>query len=438
MSGSYRAQAPYPQAAPAAPYGGGPVPGHPAGPQDPWAGQHQYRAQDPYQQPYDPYQGHPQAGGYDGHQGGYRTGQQQYQEPHPAYQPTQSFQQYPAEPAGDLYAEDPYAEDLYAEDLYDAEPFEAAPPAPVPPVSPAPAPLAAGRRAAVPEGAEDRSRGHRRKPKAKRRGGRATVGAAVVLAAAAGWFSVGPGRGLSTSMVSALDHPEPDQVTPRTDDPAAAAAANRTEAPVADRSTRSDTGLAAIAGLGPSWMAKIPAQTNQLVLVSGRGKDSPDSTVTIWTRTPGGGWKPGTSWPSHNALKGWTASHTEGDLHSPVGLFSLSDAGGRKPNPGSAMPYSEDANFVMGGKGFNGEPLAGSFDYVVAIDYNRVTGRSPLDTAKPEGKAKGGGVWLHLDHGGPTHGCVSLTEDHMVELIKTLDPAAHPMIAMGDADSLAV
>ncbi|MEV4611632.1 hypothetical protein AB0K43_03385 [Kitasatospora sp. NPDC049258] len=280
--------------------------------------------------------------------------------------------------------------------------------------------------------------GRRRRAKPKRRGGKLTVGAAMLLAAAAGWFAVGPGRGFPESIAAgAPDRAEPDTTVPQ-GDPAAQPAAGRTEAPAADRSTRNDGGLAAIAGLGPTWMAKVPAQTTQLVLVSGQGKDSSDSTVTIWTRTPDGRWQPGQSWPSHNALKGWTAKHTEGDLRSPVGLFSLSDAGGRKADPGSRLPYTEDSAFVMGGRGFNGEPLAGSFDYVVAIDYNRVTGRSPLDTAKPEGKTKGGGIWIHLDHGGPTHACISLTEDHMVELIKTLDPAAHPMIAMGDAASLAV
>ncbi|MER8183860.1 hypothetical protein [Kitasatospora sp. NPDC094015] len=301
----------------------------------------------------------------------------------------------------------------------------------------APAPAAGRGEPAAQARAEQsgpRSSGRRRRAKPKRRGGKLTVGAAMLLAAAAGWFAVGPGRSLPESIAAGSpDRTGPDTGSPQAGDPAA----GRTEAPAADRSTRTEGGLAAIAGLGPGWMAKVPAQTNQLVLVSGQGKDSSDSTVTIWTRTPDGHWQAGQSWPAHNALKGWTEKHTEGDLRSPIGMFSLSDAGGRKADPGGKLPYTQDDNFVMGGRGFNGEPLAGSFDYVVAIDYNRATGRSPLDTAKPEGKAKGGGIWIHLDHGGPTHACISLTEDHMVELIKTLDPAAHPMIAMGDSAALA-
>ncbi|GAA4853678.1 L,D-transpeptidase family protein [Kitasatospora terrestris] len=270
-------------------------------------------------------------------------------------------------------------------------------------------------------------RGRRRRPK-PRRVRKLTVSTATLLALAAGWFTVGPGRTFPQTTAAAPDRNPDDQVVPMR------AAEIHTEAPAADRSDR--TKLTSIPGLGPSWTAKIPAETRQLLVASGKGKDSSDTTVTLWTRGADGVWQAGQAWPAHNAYKGWTAEHRSGDLRSPIGLFALTDAGGRKANPGTKLPYDQDADFVMGGRGFNNEPLAGSFDYVVAINYNRVAGSSPLDTRTPEGAAKGGGIWLHLDHGGPTHGCVSLTEDHMVELVRALDPALHPMIAMGDAQSL--
>ncbi|GGQ62717.1 MULTISPECIES: L,D-transpeptidase family protein [Kitasatospora] len=277
------------------------------------------------------------------------------------------------------------------------------------------------------EQTQGRAASRRRKPK-PRRAAKLTVGTATLLALTAGWFTVGPGRDFQGETASAAPDREPE-VAPMK------AADAHTGAPAADRSTRDR--ITAIPGLGASWTAKIPAETRQVLVASGKGKDSSDNTVTLWTRGDDGGWQAGQSWPAHNAYKGWTADHRSGDLRSPIGLFSLTDAGGRKADPGSKLPYDENAKFVMGGRGFNNEPLAGSFDYVVAINYNRVVGSSPLDGRFPDGAAKGGGIWLHLDHGGPTHGCISLTEDHMVELIKTLDPAMHPMIAMGDADSLA-
>ena len=78
----------------------------------------------------------------------------------------------------------------------------------------------------------------------------------------------------------------------------------------------------------------------------------------------------------------------------------------------------------------------GSFDYVIAINYNRQPGTSPLDWTRPLGASRGGGIWIHVDHGGPTHGCVSIAEAHMKELLRTLDPARHPVVVIGDAAAL--
>ncbi|MET7938131.1 hypothetical protein [Streptomyces sp. NPDC005322] len=192
---------------------------------------------------------------------------------------------------------------------------------------------------------------------------------------------------------------------------------------------------ARLPGLGPQTLAEIPRSARQVVLVTGRGKKSSRSQVVLYRRT-GAGWEPGATWQAHNARKGWTDDHRVGDLRSPIGVFSLTDAGGRLPDPGTTLPYDQSGAFAIGGTGFAGEPLAGSFDYVIAINYNRKPGTSPLDSTRPLGAAKGGGIWLHVDHGGPTRGCVSLAQRHMRELLRTLDPARHPVIVMGDAESL--
>ncbi len=192
---------------------------------------------------------------------------------------------------------------------------------------------------------------------------------------------------------------------------------------------------ARLPGLGPRTLAKIPAEARQAVLVTGRGKNSSASQVVLYRRT-GAGWEPGATWPAHNALKGWTDDHRAGDLRSPIGVFTLTDAGGLLADPGTKLPYDQGPAFTIGGTGFEGEPLAGSFDYVVAINYNRKPGTSPLDWTRPQGADKGGGIWLHVDHRGPTQGCVSLTKKHMRELLLALDPAQHPVIVMGDAASL--
>ncbi|MFI1930845.1 hypothetical protein [Streptomyces sp. NPDC020330] len=195
---------------------------------------------------------------------------------------------------------------------------------------------------------------------------------------------------------------------------------------------------AGIPGLGPKTQARIPAGTRQVFVVTGEAADSNQSSAVLYHReTPAKGWQPVAGpWPAHNGMEGWTDHHVAGDLKSPAGVYPLTDAGGRLPDPGALLPYDEHPRFAVDGEGFFGEPLEGSFDYVVAINYNRTAGVSPLDRTRPLGLERGGGIWVHVDHGGPTQGCVSIPEARMEELLRTLDPAMHPVIVMGDAERL--
>jgi L,D-peptidoglycan transpeptidase YkuD (ErfK/YbiS/YcfS/YnhG family) len=188
-------------------------------------------------------------------------------------------------------------------------------------------------------------------------------------------------------------------------------------------------------GLGPNTLAQVPANANQVIIVSGADIDSPNSTVVLYQRTPAG-WQAGPTWSAHNGDAGWSAEHMNNDLRSPIGVFALTDAGGLLADPGSKLPYHQGPGFRIGGVGFNGESLADAFDYVIAINYNRVAGKSPLDWTMPLGQQRGGQIWFHVEHGGPTHGCVSVPEADMITLLQTLDPAQNPVVVMGDAASL--
>lgn len=191
-----------------------------------------------------------------------------------------------------------------------------------------------------------------------------------------------------------------------------------------------------IPGLGPKTWAAVPQDAEQVVVVTGRGRDSPLSTVALYRRTEAG-WQAGEGRPAHNALRGWSDHHRAGDLRSPIGVYGLTDAGGLRRDPGTRLSYDRGTGFTSPGTGFEGESLQGSFDYVIAIDYNREPGTSPLDWTRPLGARRGGGIWLHVDHGGPTHGCVSVAKEYLKELLLTLDPALHPVVVMGDHASLA-
>ncbi|MFB6946992.1 L,D-transpeptidase family protein [Streptomyces sp. NPDC056305] len=193
-----------------------------------------------------------------------------------------------------------------------------------------------------------------------------------------------------------------------------------------------------IPALGPQMRAEIPADSQQALVVTGDFYNSSLSTAVLYTRDdPARGWRAATDrWPARNALNGWTDEHWEDDLRTPVGVYGLTAAGGLLEPPGTMFPYNQSPAFAVSGQGFDGESLEGSFNYVVAVDYNRTPGTSPLDPERPLGKERGGGIWIHADHGGPTQGCISLPEDRMRELLRLLDPQKKPVVVMGDVEAL--
>ncbi|WP_051839044.1 L,D-transpeptidase family protein [Streptomyces sp. NRRL F-5126] len=215
--------------------------------------------------------------------------------------------------------------------------------------------------------------------------------------------------------------------------------ANRSETRSALTARIPDQSAPTLPGVGPLMTGEISPSTRQAVLVTGADSDTNTATFRLYERDSAGSpWRPVTDvWRAHNALHGWTRHHMMDDRRSPVGVFSLTDAGGKLTDPGTRMPYDHSFHFTAYGYGFHGEPLSGAFDYVVAINYNRDPGTSPLDKDKPMGDARGGGIWIHVDHGGPTQGCVSISKDHIRKLLRLLDPASHPVVVMGDAASLA-
>ncbi|WP_354671271.1 L,D-transpeptidase family protein [Streptomyces sp. S.PB5] len=189
-----------------------------------------------------------------------------------------------------------------------------------------------------------------------------------------------------------------------------------------------------IPGIGVRFQRRVPADSRQVVAVYGDGKESADSTVVLYGKR-GAAWERLRSWPAHNGRKGWTTDHREGDKRSPVGVFTLTDAGGVLKDPGSKLPYTQSAAFAV--PRWWDESHRHDFDHVIAIDYNRVKGTPPNDPTRPEGAAKGGGIWLHLDHGSGTSACVSLSRAAMEHLLRTLDPDQHPVVVMGDRADLA-
>ncbi|MFF3561778.1 hypothetical protein ACFYXS_17205 [Streptomyces sp. NPDC002574] len=186
--------------------------------------------------------------------------------------------------------------------------------------------------------------------------------------------------------------------------------------------------------MGGALNSRVPSDSRQVPAVYGKSARSADSIAVLYTRRAGG-WQRERSWAAHNGRHGWTTAHQEDDGRSPVGVFTLSDAGGVLPGQGTGPPYDRTAAFAAP------RSWARSYwrdsDLVTAIDYNRISGRSPLGPDRPRGRSKGGDIWLHVVHGSGTSARVTQSLTDTESLLRTLDPARHPVVVMGGRDALA-
>ena len=185
----------------------------------------------------------------------------------------------------------------------------------------------------------------------------------------------------------------------------------------------------------PSWAAtllahNVPASAGQAVIVKAPSMSSTTNTVSRWTRTASGWQQTGALMPGHNGEKGWSSHRTSGDLKTPTGTYTLTAAGGSKPNPGTREPYEHNTSYFHTHGSFLGHSTDSVFDYVVAIDFNRVAGSPVSNGAEPEGPGPGGGIWLHVDNGAATLACVTVSKQNMVTILRWLDPSQHPVIVL--------
>lgn len=203
--------------------------------------------------------------------------------------------------------------------------------------------------------------------------------------------------------------------------------------PVMDPPAEPPTCLTAIPGVGPTTWAKVPSTTTQLIVAISESRGSDENTFARWEKTAGC-WVQVSSWWSLNGFRGWHERPWTGSLRSPIGVFSLTDAGGRLRNPGTSMRYHYGPQRYERG-GYKISYPVQLYNYVIAINYNRRIGKPPRNTNQPS-RTTGSGYWIHQRGLGSTRGCVSLTKSQLVTTLQWLKPTARPRIIMGPSQSI--
>jgi L,D-peptidoglycan transpeptidase YkuD (ErfK/YbiS/YcfS/YnhG family) len=182
-------------------------------------------------------------------------------------------------------------------------------------------------------------------------------------------------------------------------------------------------------------------QPGQLVTVVASSYRATRAELTAYRRVDGQ-WRrvlgPWTAWIGRNGVAP-PGSKREGDGRTPSGTFGFGFFFGVDRDPGVLFPYrrvhaydfwddypaspryNEWVDDRHASAGADPEPMdVSAYDYGAVIAYN--TARTP---------GLGSAIFLHINIGTPTAGCVTLPEGELLEILRWLNPADSPRITIG-------
>ena len=201
-----------------------------------------------------------------------------------------------------------------------------------------------------------------------------------------------------------------------------------------------------LGGAGPAAAAPMaapvasvgaPAGSSQLITVAAPRTGSSYATLSAWALGAGGRWTRVLGPVPARVGDAGIGAAREGSTLTPRGRFPLTVTFGRQGNPGTAMPFfrtdpldwwdenpaSPTYNLHVrqakspGGASENLYYSGTAYDYAVNIASNpaRIPGA-------------GSAIFLHVNTGSSTAGCVSIAAASLVPLLRWLNPAARPTI----------
>ena len=185
----------------------------------------------------------------------------------------------------------------------------------------------------------------------------------------------------------------------------------------------------------PWFQANVGNATQVLSVVSTGGSTA---KMDVWQRDANG-WQPvGTAIPVHVGANGMVPQSHDGEMATPMGIFSLDFAFGTQPNPGGGLKYVQVTRDYwwdgdMNSPTYNTMQVCKKAD--CPFDTNPASGTENLyipqyahaivmGVNKARIPGNGGAFFVHTTDGGATAGCVSLDDDTLVKIMRWLQPGA--------------
>jgi L,D-peptidoglycan transpeptidase YkuD (ErfK/YbiS/YcfS/YnhG family) len=184
------------------------------------------------------------------------------------------------------------------------------------------------------------------------------------------------------------------------------------------------------------WFAQSVGNATQVISVVGVGKST--AKMDVYERSAAG-WQPiGVGIPAHVGSAGMAPETHDGQMLTPMGIFTLDFAFGTAPSPGGGLQYvqvgpdhwwdgdmkSATYNTMQVCKKsecpFDTDPSSGTENLQIPQYKHAIV----MGVNKQRVPGNGGAFFVHTTDGGATAGCVSVDDATMVELIKWLRPGA--------------
>ena len=197
--------------------------------------------------------------------------------------------------------------------------------------------------------------------------------------------------------------------------------------------------------------APPPTSSQQLITIEAATARATYATARTWVRADGC-WTPaGGPYAARVGRNGVRRNKREGDGSTPAGTFAIGRTMyGNSASPGVSYPYVrlrcgdwsvEDSRspayntfqrigcghkppFKVTTPDLSASPRA--YAHFAVVDYNM----------HPVVRGRGSGIFLHVQIGKATSGCISLHRPALIHVLRWLRPEALPQIAIGARDSL--